>query len=287
MTTRRTAALASALLVAVVTVTGCSSSGSSGDSSGGASSESGDVGSTASTAEDAKNAASADGTVQQRSVVTTARMTLVGDDLDEVRDGIDTLLGSHEGFVSDESSRNDAGGALAAATLTVRVPAASLDALVRDLRELATVRDAHRAAEDVTTKVIDVDARVASQRASIERLRSLLAQSGSVDALLRVESELAAREASLESLLAQQKYLADQTSLATLVLTLAHPGETPASKAGFVNGLRHGWDAFTASLQVLVTGLGAVLPFAVVLAAIGAIAWGVVSRRARRRSSAG
>jgi hypothetical protein len=39
--------------------------------------------------------------------------------------------------------------------------------------------------------------------------------------------------------------------------------------AGFLAGLRDGWDAFTSSATVLLTVLGAVLPFAALLVVLG------------------
>ena len=63
-------------------------------------------------------------------------------------------------------------------------------------------------------------------------------------------------------------------------------GDTPrppstADHAGFLTGLRHGWTALTDTVVVGLTALGAVLPFALLLAAIGLPVWWWLRRHGR------
>jgi hypothetical protein len=57
----------------------------------------------------------------------------------------------------------------------------------------------------------------------------------------------------------------------------------PAHTTGFLAGLRNGWAAFTGSVSVLLTVLGAVLPFAVLAAVIGVPVWLWLRRRRASR----
>jgi hypothetical protein len=57
----------------------------------------------------------------------------------------------------------------------------------------------------VTDEVVDVDSRIASQRRSIDRIRVLLDQAVNIDDIVRIESELADREAEMDSLLQRQE----------------------------------------------------------------------------------
>ncbi len=110
----------------------------------------------------------------------------------------------------------------------------------------------HQESSDVTEQVVDVESRIASQRASLERMRTLLAKANTIGEIVSVETELTRREADLESLLAKQKNLALQTELATLALTLTAKGEEPVAEdpdRGFLAGLKGGWDAFTTTLR--------------------------------------
>ena len=128
---------------------------------------------------------------------------------------------------------------------------------------------------DVTGQVIDVAARLASQQASVDRIRALLSQASTIGQVVAIEGELASREGALESLQAQAKQLADQTSLATVTATFVGPQAAavvpPAPRTGFGRGLAQGWAAFTAATTWVLTALGAALPFALVAAAAASL----------------
>jgi hypothetical protein len=78
-------------------------------------------------------------------------------------------------------------------------------------------------------------------------------------------------------LVQQQKYLAAQTSMSTIHLLLNKPPkaitEPDEDKDGFLGGLERGWDALGDTAVAVGTAVGAVLPFAAVLALIGFPAW--------------
>jgi hypothetical protein len=138
---------------------------------------------------------------------------------------------------------------------------------------------------DVTDEVIDVESRIRTQEVSLDRLRGFLGEATDVNAMIRLEGEIARREADLASLRGQQEYLEDQTSLATIMLTMtrdhpdAPPDVDPLDGAGFLSGLRGGWEALVSALVVGATVVGAVLPFAVVLGLLGVPVWLWVRRR--------
>jgi hypothetical protein len=70
-----------------------------------------------------------------------------------------------------------------------------------------------------------------------------------------------------------------QVSLTTDATVIDHDDDT-----GFLAGLAGGWHAFTASVLVLLTALGAVLPFALAALVVGLpVWWGVRRRRAQRQ----
>ena len=80
----------------------------------------------------------------------------------------------------------------------------------------------------------------------------------------------------------------DLTRTAYIALVTLHLAEDAATLAqtaprtGFLAGLQQGWAAFAASVTVLLTALGGVLPFAVVaaLVVLPVLAWRRRSRRA-------
>ena len=116
------------------------------------------------------------------------------------------------GIVADEQTSSDAHG-----RPRVDADAAGADgefdeAMTR-LADLGTVEQQSRKSEDVTTKVIDNDARVRAAERSIRQIEALLGRAEKLSDIIAIESDLARRQADLDSLKAQQAYLADQTSL--------------------------------------------------------------------------
>ncbi len=189
-----------------------------------------------------------------------------------------------DGTVSAEETSADASsGRASAATMTLRVPPAAFRQVLADLADLGKRLSTSQNAQDVTTKVVDVESRVESQRRSVARVRALLDEAKTIGEVVQVEGELTRREADLESLEAQRKALEDVTAMATIELSLVAPDvDTPKGEdddLGFLGGLQRGWDAFAGSVVVALTVLGAVLPFAATVLLLGFPVWLVLRRR--------
>lgn len=224
-------------------------------------------------------AAGAGSTTLQRSVVRTGSLTVaVGDVAVAARQAADAAR-TAGGDVEQEDSSGT--GAEARATLRLRVPGPQLDPLVSRVAALGAERDRQLQAEDVTDQAVDLDSRLATQRRSVARVQVLLDRAGNLGDVVRIEGELASREAELESVEARRAALRGQTDLATLTVQLQPVGPgpiRPAGPAGFGDGLSGGWRALLAAARVTALTVGALLPFLPLLV-IGAL----VGRRLLRR----
>jgi uncharacterized protein YoaH (UPF0181 family) len=160
------------------------------------------------------------------------------------------------------------------------VPPAEYDRVVDALAGLGEESSRRLGVEDVTDQVVDLDARVASQQASVERVRALLARAESLGEVVQVEGELTRRTADLEALQARLAALEAQVDLGTLTLSLFGEGESSVPGAALTpaDGLRGGWDALLATGRLVGVALGAVLPF--VPLAVGGV---LLARWLRRR----
>lgn len=228
--------------------------------------------------------------VQTRAVIRNGEIHVVTKDLTRARAAVDDLLQRHGGYLAGEDTTNDRRGRPQRSVLVLRVPEPAFGRVMSELGEVGRTERADRSSEDVTTEVIDVDTRVATQEASLRRLRSFLRQATNVDDMIRVESEIATRQAALESLKAQQKYLADQTSMSTITAHLRTPAapapEKPEEDAGFLAGLSDGWTALKDVLVGAATVTGLLLPFAVLIGLLAVPAWLLLRTAARRRPAA-
>lgn len=228
--------------------------------------------------------------VQVRSVIKTGEIALTAKDLDATRAQIDGLLVSVGGIVDSERSTHTRNGDLRRSTLVIRVPVDRFDAAMDGLARFGKVRHSDSASKDVTTQVIDVDERVQTLQNSLDRLQAYQRDAKDIDDLIRFEQQITQRESELQSLKAQQDYLADQTSMSTISVYLSTPRayvEPPGGldDAGFLAGLKSGWNALTSAVVVALTVVGAVLPFAVVLLLVGVPVWLLVRRTLRARSA--
>jgi hypothetical protein len=110
--------------------------------------------------------------------------------------------------------------------------------------------------------------------------------------VVSIESELSQRQADLASLEAQQRYLADQTSLSTITLSVertakAKPEPKPdTDDAGFLAGLSGGWKALKSFLVAMATVAGALLPWLVLALVLAVPAWPLIRRLRRRQPAA-
>lgn len=225
---------------------------------------------------------------EEARIVSTGTVSLRADDVRVARGDVQRVVDQAGGHVGDEDAGTDEDGSVSYAHLVLRVPSASYDDARHALEGVADLIESTTRSADVTTQVTDVDERVKAMRASLERMRTLLGAATRISDILRIESEITSREADLNSLLGQQAYLADQTSMSTITVDISRTDEALVGKkeerTGFLAGLSDGWDALTAFGTWLATILGAVLPWAPVIAIVGIPAWLLVrrSRRARR-----
>ncbi|WP_189106557.1 DUF4349 domain-containing protein [Streptomyces camponoticapitis] len=154
--------------------------------------------------------------------------------------------------------------------VVLRVPEAEYDSVLKELAGTGKLLARTANAKDVTEQVVDVKSRIATQRASVNRVRELMDRAEDVTDVVALETQLNNRQAELESLLARQASLADRTTMATVTLDLSE--ETKEKKdegdddPGFLDALGGGWDAFVSMLRWTVVVLAAILPFAAALA---------------------
>ncbi len=228
--------------------------------------------------------------VDQRSIIYTGSITLRVDDVNPQAARATAIVAGAGGFVASDkrtSGATDSGEA----TIELRVPAERFQSVLDRLAaELGGEEQRSVNTQDVTEETLDLAARIKTQQARVDSGRRLLAEAKTLKDLVMLESELASREADLASLLAKQNRLTDLTALSTITVVLldsAAPGDTrPGDDPGFLGGLAAGWDALVASLRVLLTVLGAVLPWLIALG-LPALALLWLLRRTRRtRTSA-
>lgn len=289
--TRTRTALAAGLLTAVLALSGC---GAIGDGGGASSSDEralsadgqnkSDV-AAGEAAADAKEGAAESGTPKKPNPVTathvirTASLSVEVKSASRAAAAARTVVQNAGGLVANESTEQ-VDDTHDSSHLVLRVPQAEYDGVLRELSGAGKLISRSSTAKDVTDQVVDVESRIATQRASVTRVRKLMDQAEKLADVVTLEGELSSRQASLESLLAQQASLKDRTTLATITLDLMEPETAPEADEdpGFVDALSGGWHAFVTMLRWLAMAVGAAAPF-LAAAAVLLVVWRVLRRR--------
>lgn len=300
--TRPVQALAGILLAAALALTGCTGADDSGSTASDAGGDAavaapGALDEQAEAEADSKPGSAKDGAAQASTapqpaagahIIRTVSVSVQVKDVSKALAKVRTTAQNAGGYVGSETTTlNEEEGEEGSESteIVLRVPVGEYEEVLADLE--GTGKLLHREAEatDVTEQVVDVESRITTQRASVNRIRELMDQATKLSDVVTLEGELSRRQADLESLLARQTSLKDRTTLATINLSLS---ETPAKESdedddpGFLDALSGGWDAFVTMLRWIVVAIAAVLPFAAV-AALLLFAWLRLTRTRRHR----
>ncbi|WP_326642059.1 DUF4349 domain-containing protein [Streptosporangium sp. NBC_01755] len=207
---------------------------------------------------------------QDRAIIYTAEMTVRAKEVTAAADRARQIVTTAGGYLAMENSDAHSDGE-GSATLVFKIPPGNYPGTLDRLgKELGTRESLRQNTEDVTEQVADVESRLKSAKAALDSLRTLLKRANTIGEVLEVEREVSNRESELESLQARQKTLASQTSAATLTLNLVGPATVVKKKeddepAGFLGGLRTGWNAFVVAVKLGLTLLGVLLPWLIVI----------------------
>jgi hypothetical protein len=211
----------------------------------------------------------------ERQLIRTASVDLRADDVDKAIAEVKGKAANAGGFAGQENATKSF------ANVTVKVPAKELDRIMGELGQIGDVTRRDVRSEDVTEQVADVEGRLASQRASVDRIRALLDRASSTGEITQIEGELNKRQQELESLQRRHDSLKGQVAMATLTVSVSQKSAVaPEERDGFIGAVLTGWNVLVTGLGWIVIALGAILPFAVVL---GIPAAGVIYLVRRRR----
>jgi Domain of unknown function (DUF4349) len=277
-------AIGGAMLAGGLLLAGCSGSSSSSGSASAGSAMAGapaaaampTAGSASSASGQPANAGTTARLAPASDIIYTAQLTVRAANVSSAAAKAAQIAEGAGGYISNETTTADPDHpSQATATIQVKIPVPSYPATLGELADgLGTQLSLQQQAQDVTEQVADVNSQVTSYEAAIAQLRALLAHAGSVGDLLNVQNQINTEESALEAMQAQQRALSHETSYATVTLTILgpkakpvpHQTKAPPSLAG---GLGAGWHAFKVTVSWTLAFLGAIAPFAAIVAIAG------------------
>lgn len=259
---RSKAAILAGMGLAAITLAGCSSTDTGGVS------EPMSLGSmdSGAVASESVSSGSFDQKTSDQYLTRNSSISLQGSDVTGMTDTVLSITTEFQGDVSQKDIRNES--ELSYSSLTVRIPDAELEAYLDRIAAVGEVTFLSTSTLDVTTTVIDLDSRIDTLNTSIATLTMLQADATSVTDLVAVESEITARTAERDSLVAQREFLQDQVDMSTVYVSISADPATTTDSPNFVQGILDGWNALINTFAAIITFAGFIVPFIVAVIVI-------------------
>jgi hypothetical protein len=186
---------------------------------------------------------------------------------------------------SNTTVGDDSNGGVTSGQVTFRVPVASYEQALRELKGLGRYLGEDSGSKDVSSEFVDLNAQLTAWKAQERTYLRLLDRARSIGDVIAIQNQLSQAQQNIERLQGQINFLDDQSARSTIVLDLTEPGGAVSRPKGL---LAKSW-------EVAVDGLLAILAAVIVLTiwsapflVVAAIVVVVVRalRRSRRGSAA-
>jgi hypothetical protein len=158
--------------------------------------------------------------VEDRLVIQESNLSLLVKNVVEVRNDILQYTKAEGGYMvsSNVSNPQDA----PTATIMIRVPSDKLDSALEHFHSLSVkVVSENLSGRDVTDQYVDIDARLATLKATKERFESILAQATEIKDITNLTREILSVQNQIDALIGQQESLEQNAQLAKLTIYLS------------------------------------------------------------------
>lgn len=223
-----------------------------------------------------------------RKLIKIVNISAESQDFTALMSSLDTKITELSGYVERREQNN---GSRRSCSMTIRIPADSLDQFVEHVSANANVICAVESATDVTLEYVDTEAKVKALETEQTRLLELLAKADSLSDILEIEARLGDVTYELERYASRLRSLDNQVSYATVYLSVREvevltPKETPTVwqriSTGFVQSVTDlGENLTNVFVWIIVES-----PNLVVWAGILTGIWMVVKRISKRKPKA-
>lgn len=156
--------------------------------------------------------------IDDAKIIRTGSLQLQVANVDEAIGKARLAVAGFGGYIGSSQVSSD--GDEKVATITYRIPSDRWDEALEALRGLATkVLYEQTDAVEVTSQIVDLDARIANLRASERALQAIAEQATRISDVLEVQARLSEVRGEIERLVAQKTSLEDQVGYGTLTVT--------------------------------------------------------------------
>ncbi len=201
-------------------------------------------------------------------IVRTAALTLGTERFEEALTQVQALCEQEGGRISYLSRCGDAAQGSRQANLNLAIPVERLAGFLTQAGGLGRVIDQTESSRDVTESYQDMEARLATQQAKMDRLQAMMAQTATLSELLELENAIADTQYTLDSLQGQLQHTDSQVQDAAVEVCLQEENGTQTAAARETSlgqrlsaGLAVGWRTFSGFVKDMMVFLSAALPY--------------------------
>jgi hypothetical protein len=210
-----------------------------------------------------------------------------GADIQSDTTALMNMATAYGGFVASTQTQSASAGSPAQSTVTLQVPEGSFDQVLNAVKGYGKVASLTTQATDVTGQYVDLQAQITALQDSRQQYLTIMTRATTIGGILSVQSQLDTLQSQLDQLQGQLRVLNNETTYATLAVTVTQKVVTPPPPKP-QSGLDKAWhgavNGFVAGGEGVVRLAGPIV-FALLLGAAlfatGRTAW----RLGRRRPS--
>lgn len=228
---------------------------------------------------------------ENRKLIRTLYLDAETEDIDILLPKIDDKILELGGYVEAREVTNHGlySNVSRHASLTIRIPADKLDAFVGHVSETSNITSNRETTEDITLQYVETESRIEALEVEQDRLLELLAQAGSLEDLLLIESRLTEVRQELEFVKSQLRLYDNQVDYGTIYLEVFEVEQYSQPKpksvgerisSGFVNSLKGVGNGIVNLFVFLIVAL----PYLVVLSLPLVITLLAIKLQKRRRT---
>lgn len=223
-----------------------------------------------------------------RKIIKTANMSAETKNFDEFLSIVEGYLIEKGGYIENKEMNNNTDFSGRKCYLTIRIPEAELDGLMKKIGENATVTYENIRANDVTDSYNDNERQIKVLETEQERLLELLKKAESLDDILEIESRLTQIRYELSSYEQQIEEYDDSVSYSTLSLNVSEvERETVAKDDSFFTKVSEGFMTSISDIgngfTDIAVGFLSITPYLVLIAVILLVAYFVVKAIIKRK----
>lgn len=216
-----------------------------------------------------------------RKIIKTANMSAETKNFDEFLSIVEGYLSEKGGYIENKEMNNNTDFSGRKCYLTIRIPEAELDGLMKKIGENATVTYENIRANDVTDSYNDNERQIKVLETEQQRLLELLKKAESLDDILEIESRLTQIRYELSSYEQQIEEYDDSVSYSTLSLNVSEvERETVAKDDSFFTKVSEGFMTSISDIghgfTDIAVGFLSITPYLVLIAVILLAAYFIV-----------